>query len=208
MKENPAASFRFGFYYQDNYKIILGANLNFKDFPLPGILSDMTYLFSGLQLWEWQLSYPRRMFGTRLYPYLYGYYQDIPVDIYFERKAIAKYKRRSYGGAAGLGFIVKNWGEIKVDYLAEKLLISPKIAFSEQFTWPEWKYDVHLIRIYATVDLLNDPLTPEHGYFSKFGYEGTINVIEQPDRYRRHISSTKFLWYIPGSAYLRCFIFF
>lgn len=185
VKENPGAFLRFGFHYQDNYKVVLGANVKLKDFPLPGMLSDMTYLFSGLQLWEWELGYPRRMFGTRLYPYAYAYYQDIPVDIYFERKSIAEYKRRSYGGSVGLGFIVKNWGEIKTDYLAEKLLINPQIAFSEQFTWPEWKYAVHLIRVYATVDLLNEPLTPEHGYFAKLGYESTINFIDQRDRYRR-----------------------
>lgn len=185
VKENPGAFLRFGFHYQDNYKVVLGANVKLKDFPLPGILSDMTYLFSGRQVWEWELAYPRRMFGTRLYPYAYVYYQDIPVDIYFERKSIAEYKRRSYGGAVGLGFIVKNWGEIKTDYLAEKLLINPEIAFSEQFTWPEWKYDVHLFRVFVNIDLLNEPLTPEHGYFLKFGYEGTMNIIEQQDLYRR-----------------------
>jgi NTE family protein len=185
VKENPGAFLRLGFRYQDNYKVILAANLKLKDFPIPGILSDMSYLFSGVQVWEWELGYPRRMFGTRAYPYIYGYYQDIPVDIYLERKKIAQYKKRSYGAAAGIGFVINNWGGIKTDYLYEKLLIDPNIAFSEEFTWPEWKYPVHLFRIYLNFDLLDDPLNPRHGYTSKIGYEKTINLIKQRDNYRR-----------------------
>jgi NTE family protein len=185
VKENPGAFLRLGFRYQDNYKVILAANLKLKDFPIPGILSDMSYLFSGLQVWEWELAYPRWMFGTRAYPYIYGYYQDIPVDIYLERKQVAQYKRRSYGAAGGIGFVINNWGAIKTDYLYEKLLIDPNIAFSEDFPWPEWKYPVHLFRIYLNVDLLDNPLNPKHGYASKIEYERTINLIDQQDNYRR-----------------------
>jgi outer membrane protein assembly factor BamA len=44
---------------------------------------------------------------------------------------------------------------------------------------------VHLLRIYLNVDLLDDPLVPQHGYSAKLGYEDTINLIEQHDNYRR-----------------------
>ncbi|OGB68532.1 MAG: hypothetical protein A2Y94_09320 [Caldithrix sp. RBG_13_44_9] len=185
VKENPGASLRLGFRYQDNYKVILGANLKLKDFPFPGILSDMSFLFSGLQVWEWELGYPRRMLGTILYPYIYGYYQDIPVDIYLERQKVAQYGKKSYGAAGGMGFVISNWCGIKTDYLFEKLLIDPTIASSEEITWPEWKYDVHLLRIYLSVDLLDDLLVPKHGYSAKIRYEDTINFIEQHDNYHR-----------------------
>ncbi len=176
---------RFGFRYQDDHKGILGVNLRLKDLPFAGILNDMTLLFSGIQLWEWQLSYPRRLWGNYIYPYLYGFYQDIPINIYFEGEKIARYHKRSYGGAVGLGFILKNWGEVRIDYMPEKLLVTPSIAFSPDLTWPEWKYNVHLGRIYLDIDLLDDILIPRHGYRARVGYEKTLDFIQQQENSNR-----------------------
>jgi NTE family protein len=185
VEEKPGALLRFGFRYQDDKKGILGVNIRLKDLPFAGILNDMTILFSGIQLWEWQLSYPRRLWGNYIYPYLYGFYQDSPINIYFEGEKIARYHNRSYGGAVGLGFIVKNWGEVRIDYMPEKLLVTPSIAFSPDLTWPEWKYNVHLGRIYIDIDLLDDILTPRHGYRAQLGYEKTLDFIQQQENSNR-----------------------
>ena len=185
VEEKPGALLRFGFRYEDDKKGVLGINARVKDLPFPGILNDMTVLFSGLQLWEWQLSYPRRLWGNYIYPYLYSFYQDIPIYIYSDKEKIARYHKRSFGGAIGLGFIIKNWGELRVDYMPEKLLVSPSIAFSPGFEWPEWKYNVHLGRIYFDVDLLDATLTPQHGYWAQLGYEQNLNFINQRESSNR-----------------------
>ncbi len=185
VEEKPGTLLRFGFRYQDDHKGILGVNLKLKDLPFAGILNDMTLLFSGIQLWEWQLSYPRRLWGNYIYPYLYGFYQDIPINIYFEGEKIARYHKRSYGGAVGLGFILKNWGEVRIDYMPEKLLVTPSIAFSPDLTWPEWKYNVHLGRIYLDIDLLDDILIPRHRYRAQVEYEKTLDFIQQQENSNR-----------------------
>ncbi|UCF65243.1 MAG: patatin-like phospholipase family protein [bacterium] len=185
VEEKPGALLRFGFRYEDDKKGVLGINARVKDLPFPGILNDMTVLFSGLQLWEWQLSYPRRLWGNYIYPYLYSFYQDIPTYIYSDKEKIARYHKRSFGGAIGLGFIIKNWGELRVDYMPEKLLVSPSIAFSPGFEWPEWKYNVHLGRIYFDVDLLDATLTPQHGYWAQLGYEQNLDFINQRENTNR-----------------------
>ncbi len=185
VRENTSGLLRLGFRYQDDKKIILGVNIKLKDFLAPGILNDMTVLFSGLQLWEWELSYPRRMFGSRFYPYLYAFYQDIPVNIYFQRELISLYRNVGYGGATGIGFIIKNWGVIKTDYFFDRLDIKSELTPVDDTFWPAWRYPVHLGRIFAEVDLLDDPLTPRHGYKLQIGYEKTLDFIEQNDRYNR-----------------------
>ena len=185
VKEKPGGMLRLGFRYQDDKKGILGINLKYRDFPFPGILSDLSYLFSGLQIFEWELSYPRRMFGSGIYPYLYSFFQDIPVNIFFEREKVARYHQRSYGAAGGFGIVFKNWGIIRTDYMIEKLLVSPSIAFDEIFPWPEWKHNVHLGRIYLEIDLLDNPLTPKRGYKARIGYENTLDFIKQLGSYFR-----------------------
>jgi NTE family protein len=185
VKEKPTKLLRLGVKYQDDKKIIVGVNLKMNDFPAPGFRNDLTYLFSGVQLVEWELSYPRRMLGSRVFPYLYGFYQDYPVTIFFDHEKIASYQRRSFGGAPGLGLIVKNYGVIKVDYMLEKLLIKPTIASPGEIVWPAWEYPQHLGRLYAEVDLLDDPLKPTHGYFGRLGYEKTLDFIKQEANYSR-----------------------
>ena len=185
VKEKPTKLLRLGVRYQDDKKIIVGVNLKMNDFPAPGFRNDMTYLFSGVQLVEWELSYPRRMLGSRIFPYLYGFYQDYPVTIFSEHEKIATYQRRSFGGAAGIGLIVKNYGVIKLDYMLEKLFIKPTIAYPGEYVWPAWQYPQHLGRLYAEVDLLDDPLKPAHGYFGRLSYEKSLDFIKQKANYSR-----------------------
>ncbi|MEJ2635451.1 MAG: patatin-like phospholipase family protein, partial [Calditrichia bacterium] len=162
VKEKIQRVLRLGMRYQDDKKLIAGVNLKLNDFPFSGMRNEFTFLFSGLQLLEWETSLPRRIFGSRIYPYFYSYYQDIPIVIYSEREKIAGYHKRSFGTAPGIGLILKNWGVVKAEYNIEKLLGTPSIAFAEGITWPEWKYLVHTTRIYSVADFLDDPLDPRH----------------------------------------------
>lgn len=192
VNERVGSFLRLGIRYQDDKKGIVGVNLKVKDFPFPGILNDMTYLFSGQQIFEWELSYPRRMFGSRLYPYLLGFYQDIPLNIYQAEEKIARYHYRSSGISAGLGFIISNYGEIRSEYMLEELNMTPSIAYNESFIWPEWKYPLHLGRIYGNFDLLDDPLVPKHGYQASIDYEQTLDFFDQRESYRRFYTEQNF----------------
>ncbi len=185
VEEKPQRFVRIGMRYEDDKKVIAGVNLRFFDFPFGGIRNDLSYLFAGLQLLEWEISFPRRMFGSQVYPYMVGYFQDIPLNIYSNHDKVAVYHRRSLGSVAGLGLIVRNWGTIKAEYVLEKLMIKPSVASYEGTVWPEWRYNLHTGRIYAEMDLLDDPLVPQHGYKGQLGYEATLDIIRQRDQYRR-----------------------
>ncbi len=192
VNERAGSFLRLGFRYQDDFKGILGINLKLKDFPFPGILNDISYLFSGLQLFEWELSYPRRAFGSRIYPYFLGFYQDIPIYIFYNGDKIASYRKRSYGGSAGLGMILFNWGEFRAEYMLEKLQVTPNIALTEIYDWPEWQYNVHMGRIYTTIDLLDNPLRPRHGYKAHFELNRTLNLIRQRENFSRFYTCQEF----------------
>jgi outer membrane protein assembly factor BamA len=185
VKERAGSFLRLGFRYQNDFKGILGVNLKIKDFPYPGILNEISYLFSGLQLFEWEFSYPRRAFGSRIYPYFLGFYQDIPIYIYNNRERIASYRNSSYGGSIGLGLILFNWGEIRTEYMLEKLQVTPSIALTEIYSWPKWEYNVHMGRIYMNIDLLDNPLTPRHGYQAHVELNRTLNLFRQRENFTR-----------------------
>ncbi|MFZ0390905.1 MAG: patatin-like phospholipase family protein [Calditrichia bacterium] len=183
--EKPEKLLRLGARYQDNRKTILGASLQINDFPFPGMRNEVSYLFSGLQLFNWEISYPRRMLGSRLFPYLRGFYQDIPLDVYRNHERVARYHQRSAAVSLGAGGILKNWGILKLDYNIERLFWSPSIAFTEEGDWPDWKYYVHYARLSGELDFLDNTFSPRSGYATYIWYERTLDFIKQHAQYDR-----------------------
>jgi NTE family protein len=185
VKEKKQNLVRLGLRYQEDKKIIGAVNLIQSDFPFVGIRNEISFLFSGLILFEWELSTPRRMFGGQILPYVNIFHRDIFVNIFENRSKVARYHKRSSGSAVGLGFSIGKLGIIKTEYIGEKLGVIPSIASSEGRIWSEWKHNLHTGRLYAEIDQLSDPLIPQNGFKMQIQYEQTLNFLKQPDNFQR-----------------------
>jgi predicted acylesterase/phospholipase RssA len=185
VKERSQNLARLGMRYQADKKIIAAVNLKLRDFPYPGIRNDITFLFAGLNLLEWELSYPRRFLVGQIYPYVNIFYRDILLNIFNERRKVARYHKESYGNAIGFGWIIGNWGVLKTEYLLEKLGFVPSIASFEEESWSQWRQNLHIGRVYTEIDRLNDPLIPQRGFKFQSQYEHTLGFIHQTDYFQR-----------------------
>lgn len=192
VKEKKLNLARLGMRYVDDKKIIGAVNLKLGDFPLPGFRHEISFLFSGENLFEWEISYPRRWFGGQIFPYLNNFYRDIQVDIFSEREKVARYHKRSSGTALGFGLILNRWGILKADYILERLDVAPSIASSGGIVWPEWNHNLHLARVYSEIDQLDNPFLPKLGYKLQTQYEHTVGFIHQADHFQRFYLKSQF----------------
>ncbi|NOX89989.1 MAG: BamA/TamA family outer membrane protein [Calditrichaeota bacterium] len=194
VKEKPLRKLRLGFRYDDNYKIVGILGLQTTNLPFVGFRGELFLQFAGLFKFEYSALYPSRTLNFPLYPYIRMAYKDVPVDIFDITSAdrIAEYNDRSWTFGAGFGHIIKNTGVVRLEYHHEYIDINPNITGLDPVYFQSWKDKLRIIHADISIDRLDDPITPRHGFMINALYDLSLKRLGSKLEYRYYQLDAKF----------------
>ncbi len=186
VKEQSLTQLWLGFQYGDQYNLVIAANLQHMNLPIPGLRVENEFRFIGYNQYHFKAYYPSRTLDFPVYPFVQAGYFSKPVNIYgFDGKKIASYKDRSTSLGFGLGILDEKFWNLEAEYKLEYPDIKPEIALPDTAIFPAWNENIHAIDVNFHLDLLDDVYDPHRGISVRASYEDSRRDLGSALEYRR-----------------------
>lgn len=165
IEENPMRKAQLGFRYNDFHQLVGAVSIETTSFLLSGLRTETELQFAGLSKISSKIYYPSRSIDISIYPFISGYYKNIPISIYDEAgKKFAQYKDRAWAVTVGAGIPVKKDWIFEMGFSLEWMNISADIASEvDNVVFPTWRDNLHLVQFSLLLDRLDDALVPTKG---------------------------------------------
>lgn len=206
VNESPYRKLRVGFYYDNYHKIVGRAGIYGTSLISSRLRFESDFLFSGMTQLSGKIYYPTRIGTLPVYPYIREKIKDNPVEIHdIYGNSIAQYKDRTWLAGVGIGFLLGKSGNIEVEYHHEYVYVKPNIAFTDPIAFPTFKNNLRNFYVKFNVDVLDDPVLPNSGYYYLTEFEGSYKQLGSDRYYTWLIMAMDYYWRINALHNIRCF---
>lgn len=178
VRERPERQLRIGMFYDNQHRLVGSLGFGGTDMLLPGLHIEGDWQFAGLYYGQIKMSYPLRLTGLPVYPYIRTVAKDIPVDIYsyFDGSHIARFGDKSSTGATGFGIDLANAGNLEVEYQQEEMDVNPEIS-SDPTLFPQWNETLRKIFLSLRIDNIDNVNLPRRGFMIRGRYENSLKSL-------------------------------
>jgi NTE family protein len=186
VQELPGGKLRLGLRYDNNHKLVASVGWNVLNFIVPGGLWENEIELAGLTAFRTKISYPSLTLDFPVYPFFEMLYRDISTHFYDGAGELAlNFKDRSWGFAAGFGFLLKKRINVEMSFQHEDMDVESVGAPALPDLSPGLKDHLDEIVIAAALDTLDNVWTPFKGAYFRANYEGSYEALGSDVHYER-----------------------
>ena len=186
VQELPGGKLRLGLRYDNNHNLVAAVGWSVLNFIVPGGLWENELQAAGLTAFRSKISYPSLSLDFPIYPFFEVLYRDIVTHFYDGAGTLAlNFKDRSWGFAAGFGFLLKKTGNVELAFQHQDMDVESVGTSALPDLPPHLRDHLDEIVIAAALDTRDNVWTPFKGVHFTANYEGSYKALGSDVHYER-----------------------